>query len=810
MNLTDAINIALSGQAILFAGSGFSHGAKNIFKRSFPVGDGLRDIIADDCGASKNRPLATVAQFYTINKGQDRLIELLKKEFSVLSIESWHQTVLSVPWKRIYTTNYDSVIETAAQQNGFTLTTVVPSMRTESNSIDNVCVHFNGHINFLNRETINGEFKLIDTSYSCDSLEGGEWFELFKSDLQIANAIIVIGYSMQFDLDIKRLLSSPKIKDKVIFIDAPGPDPTDEVLLKQYGSCEFIGIEGFADVVSAQKKIFVPPTVTHRFTNFSYEYKKQLKPESISFPQISSFYYRGEFVSSLMQKRHGEYQYIIARTAADAVLRDYPNKKVFLALSDLGNGKTMFCELIRNELREHEVDVFIFNKANQHLSTEAQQIASMQKHRCVVIIDNYKNKLDVLSAFKYLDKGNITFILTARKSLNPSYHALINSLGIQQADIRPIYLDILSSQDVLSLRSVIQNNKLYFKSLTESASIEEYIQEHCHSHFADFLLDAFQSSDIEQRIIETWNNFAGSSIQIQHLAVLALMKSVMGIDFSFTEMLNLLKIDFVLLTAKDNIFIKEFFNLDDDDVTVKSSVVARELLRSVIGISNLIGTMTVVIEAANQIYTSNRVYLELLKNLVSHSHFRMFPRTSENANAVIDFYDKLRNLSFCQNNTFYWEQFAVACIDICDFSTANQCIENAFAIAKKIPGFVPFHIENIKANCLIENLLFDASQGYAPSPDDAIETLVEAHECLTKHLRHPDNNISYTFSTASKYVKIFELYKNDFDNRGKSIFTEKKIAIMNHMKEHTDDLAFRSDSRLKRWIQELESCKFDK
>ena len=810
MEMENAINAALSGQAILFAGSGFSRGAQNILKHPFPVGDGLRDAIADGCGASKDRPLATVAQFFTLNQGEDKLIELLKREFSVLHTESWHQTLLSIPWKRIYTTNYDSVIETAAQQNGIALSTIVPSMRIEGNSIDNVCVHLNGHIDFLNRDTINNEFKLMDTSYSCESLEGGEWFELFKSDLQIANAIIVIGYSMQFDLDIKRLLSSPKIKAKVLFIDAPNPNPMDEALLIQYGSCEFVGIEGFADAVSAQKKIYVPSIITHRFTNFIYEYKQQLKPESISFPQISNFYCRGEFVSGLMQKKHGEYPYVIVRTAVDAVLRDYPNKKVFLALSDLGNGKTMFCELIRNELREYEVDVFVFSKANQHLSTEAQQIASIRNRRCVVIIDNYKSKLDVLSAFKYLDKRNITFILTARKSLNPSYQALTGSLGIQQTDIKPIYLDTLSPQDVLSLRSVIQNNKLYFKALTESDSIERYIQEHCHSHFADFLLDAYQSSDIEQRIVETWNNFSGSSTQIQHLAVLALMKSVMGIDFNFTEMLNLLKIDFGLLTAKDNIFIKEFFNLDDDDVTVKSSVVARELLRSVIGINSLIGTMTVVIEAANQIYKSNRAYLELLKNLVSHSHFRIFPRTSENANTVIDFYDNLRNLSFCQNNTFYWEQFAVAAIDIDDFSTAHQCIENAFAIAKKTPDFVPFHIENIKANCLIENLLFNASQGCTPSPDDAIETLVKAHECLTKHLKHPDNNVSYTFSTAAKYAKIFELYKNDFDKRGQSIFTEKRVAILNHMKEHIDDLAFQSDSRLKGWIQKLESCKFDK
>lgn len=74
MEIEKAINAALNGQAILFAGSGFSHGAKNIFNRSFPVGDGLRDIIADGCEAPKDRPLATVAQFYTLNRGEDNLI----------------------------------------------------------------------------------------------------------------------------------------------------------------------------------------------------------------------------------------------------------------------------------------------------------------------------------------------------------------------------------------------------------------------------------------------------------------------------------------------------------------------------------------------------------------------------------------------------------------------------------------------------------------------------------------------------------------------------------------------------------------
>ena len=52
---------------------------------------------------------------------------------------------------------------------------------------------------------------------------------------------------------------------------------------------------------------------------------------------------------------------MVLRKAVDVVIRNYLHTKVFLALSDLGNGKTMFCQLVRNELREHEVDVFLFS-----------------------------------------------------------------------------------------------------------------------------------------------------------------------------------------------------------------------------------------------------------------------------------------------------------------------------------------------------------------------------------------------------------------------------------------------------------------
>jgi hypothetical protein len=131
--------------------------------------------------------------------------------------------------------------------------------------LHNACIHLNGHVDRLDKHTINNEFKLTDGSYSCDTLEGNEWFELFKGDLQTVKAIVIIGYSMQFDIDIKRLLSTPAVRDKVIFIDKPSPDEVDKRLLERYGSCEFLGIESFAEKVEETKRTFKPALLPYMY-----------------------------------------------------------------------------------------------------------------------------------------------------------------------------------------------------------------------------------------------------------------------------------------------------------------------------------------------------------------------------------------------------------------------------------------------------------------------------------------------------------------------------------------------------------------
>lgn len=808
MDLNTAINCALEGSALLFAGSGFSYGAKNIKNEKFNVGDALRDVIAKDCGAASTRPLSVVSEFYVSEKSDDELIALLKKEFTLLSVKKWHNEIMSIDWKRVYTTNYDSVIETAATNNAKKLTPIVLSSDISNTDISNICIHINGHIDSLNRNTLNGEFKLIDRSYECDALEGNEWFELFKGDLQTAEAIIIIGYSMQYDIDIKRLLGAPAIRKKVIFIDKPSPDPIDRKILENHGACEFIGIQSFAEAIADARKVFVPSLTENNFVSFLYEYQETLKPKAVSFDELNNLYSKGKYIDALSQKKHGLYPYIILRTAAEVVVRDYMTKRVFLVTSDLGNGKTMFCQLLRNELREHNVSIFMFRHEYNDCDKEIQRICEKSGHS-IVIIDDYKSKIDILKRFRYNGISKLTFVLTARKAINPSYRVLIDRLGITESDIRPLYLDIFDSNERQAICNVISDNKLYSSNMTDTSltGIERYICEKCHSRFSDILLEFYDSSDIKDRIVQSWNKNDDESPVIKKLAILSLMKSVMGIDFNFTDMLNLMKIDYATIMTRDSEFIKEFFDVYEDDVAIKSSIVARELLHSAIGITSLIDTMKTVITEVDKEYHVSGSHYELLKNLVSHSHFKLFKDEPENKSAVFAFYNGIRNLYFCQENTFFWEQFASASIEAKDFTTAERCIENAFAIAKKKPSFVPYHIETIKAKYILEKVFYDIDMDHAPSAEDAINFITEAHTCLTKHFSHPDNNISYSFRVGAKYAKVFEIYKSDFDERQKSIFAEKKVGMLKLMREQLNS-SEKINIPLEKWIKDLEACTY--
>ena len=789
MNLDEAIQLALEGKAILFSGSGFSSGAKNILGEYTKTGSQFKDDICGLCGVPINNSytLSTIAEYFISLNSEEALIDLLKKQFTVSQVSEHHEIILSVPWKRIYTTNYDNIIELSASKNGIWLESVTMSDNLYNYPKDKVCVHLNGYIDNLNPDTINNEFKLTDRSYEAESLRGKPWFDFMEKDFYSASAIIVIGFSMQYDLDIKRIISTPDIRKKIIFISKPGLDEVEKNTLIKYANIEEIGINGFAGKITDKKKDFIPPIQKMVFSAFLYEHMTPLIPSKPEFADIVKFYYHGENKDGFFERDNfGQYIYIINRSVTDIFFHKMNTHKVFLAVSGLGNGKTVLCDLVRNELRKQDIHVFTYERDTTDIDDEISYIClNHKKNKVVVIIDDYYKHFDILRRFREYGLTNIIFFLTARNSRNiMSYRKLVTALGIDESEICPLILDRINETEAKNLANVLQRNDMLHSKFTKInvPEIQDYFLRICHGQISSIVLDLFESSKIKKELTELFENcLEDESDDIQELAIVALASATMNLGLTLTDIINFLNIDYVILRMRESLIINELFDITLDDLKIKSSIISKSILYSIISPDKLITALIKIVFAADKTTSVNARNIEILKAIISHSNFIDYTKKHRGIPAIKKFYNDIRDTNFCQKSPFFWEQFASSCIDANEFDTAKQCLENAFVCAKTIPGFVPFQVETIYANYLVSKLYNDLAVAKLPS-DTIISTVNEVSKHLLKYYNHAENNHFYIFKVWNTAVMIVSENIIDFTQRELSIVLETMIHMNGYYK----------------------------
>ena len=198
MDFTTAIEHCLDGNAVLFVGAGFSKGAKNRRGSALKTGKGLAEELCRQCGIPE-MDLNYAASWYENQKGEDSLKKLLFDEFLVQSVSSDQIFIGTIPWSRIYTTNYDNVIETVYESNKLQITPVDLRDAVSKVKGDHLCVHINGYIKNIYNDNLRDTLRLTQESYDADSIVDSEWISLFRKDISLAKVVVFIGYmSKQF------------------------------------------------------------------------------------------------------------------------------------------------------------------------------------------------------------------------------------------------------------------------------------------------------------------------------------------------------------------------------------------------------------------------------------------------------------------------------------------------------------------------------------------------------------------------------------------------------------------------------------
>ena len=812
MELEQAIENVLDGQAVLFAGAGFSYGAKNI-NGDVPSAKMLKKELLRSMGMNENVEygLEMVADFYKKKKSATELVNKLREQYNILSVAEHHKKIMGLQWKRVYTTNYDQVIEKASIESGagYCRDAIILSDDFESSSKNLISVHLNGYIERLNVDKLENEFKLTDHSYSCDTLVRNPWFEFMVNDFEAASVIIVIGYSMLFDIDIKRLFSAPEISRKVIFIDSPEIDEMSKGLLENYGACYPIGIDEFSNKIDVAKKDYVP-SMSFSYKSFKCMYHDTLTSLTPSYEDIVKFYVEGKRCEKLLEKDiSGEYKYVLNRKAMDLFLRGYRNNKVYIALSNLGNGKTIFIDMVENELRSEDVKVFTYIHRYDLIDQEIESICEETK-KCVVIIDNYPGHMDILNKFAQYGHSNITFLLTARNGVNLMFcKQLERALHIESEDIHPLYLNQLQKKEIDDLVSVLENNSLLTGALDDVSNgtdLNNFIANDCKANFSNLLLKLFESSNIKKKLERLYDDLEKSeNLKVKEVAIFSLLKNISNYDLNFHEILDLFGADYIAFKRNDIEFIPEIFEQGDENaINVRSSIISLSLLKNIIKMEDVIKTMKKVFLAADN--KSGRTYIELQKSMISHSQFLFLSSTSDKRDNFIqieNFYNDIRNTKFAKHNPFFWEQFASAYIDMKKYDLVKKCVDTALVEAKRTKSFVPFQVKTVQGRYYVEKC-YDDLLHEKINTNEAIEAVVDATDAVLLYYNHPENNLYYVFKVVRFYPLIFNIIKNLAGNRELSIYIEKSSIMKSHMDDYlADNVDSQYYEKVNKWKQEL-------
>lgn len=735
----------LNGNAILITGSGAHMTVKNHNGENFPSGVNLAKKVYELCGVEapdNEYDLQDATDTFVEKFSEEMLIKEIKKQLSVANIEDSHRNLYSHNWQRIYTTNYDEVPIIASKNEILPVT--LSSKRSSDILLKKLCVYINGYIGNLNNKTINNEFKLTGKSYmASQSLADSEWGDVFSEDICTCENIVVIGLSLDYDLEIKRFLYDKKVIEKTIFVMSSDLTENRMRKLKRLGTVLPIGMEAFLKGLSDYETIYdagkngVDWKVYKCFE--VYNSRRNLKQATMF--NIYDLFMYGNYVDDLWHRKVGKYYSIVYRDALRIVFNTLKSgcKVVFLH-ANLGNGKTMFIESLKHQGQNYYDKIFTLKETYQNLLSKEIKNIMDEPGKKLVIIENYYNYISVIKQFSIYDCRNVQFVFSARSVI---YDTRLNDVydyfNISCGDCLTIDLNKLTQRELRDFDSILVKNGLWGEC--NKSKEEERIgilssSKGGNRQLQGILLSVLKSTLMREKVANTVTNIKKMSEIYYKVLILALLIKVMSLNVRANDMNGILGINIALdskFTSDPDV--KEILDFTSGETSfkLKSAVTANIILKELECNDAIIDVLIKTAKYADK-YKNNERFENVLKNIVSFSHVSTFLIKSEQSKTfLVKYYDELKEIEYYKTNSFYWLQYAIACMDIERYDLAQQYLDCAYGYFRHSDEIVPFQIDTQQAMLYLRMIKADCVQ-------DVKATFTKAHDILTKPITSRKNN----------------------------------------------------------------------
>ncbi|KAF7785763.1 hypothetical protein PRUB_a0142 [Pseudoalteromonas rubra] len=770
-----------TGNAVLFTGAGFSLDCTNISGGTPPLAKKLSHLFSEYISIPENDDLMYTSDIFMRYGNKLDILEILHQQYSLTEASDANVKICSIPWRRIYTTNYDNSVELAYGKNGKHIDSISLLHKTSDyiKSSRQVCVHINGSIKNAVEDDLDNKIKLTDSSYlSGDFFLNTEWRSVFNKDLDHCSAIVFVGYSL-YDADITKILNeNPAYAEKTYFITHAGASHQDTYKLSKYGYVSTIGTESFGNFIS----------------EITYQDESVLLPECFTQVVVSSedanlddhaarnllLYgrYETQDVDTAIRSNF-EIPYMFQRSVTKEICQTLKSKRHVLLQSELGNGKSVLMDQVASILSNEGLNVWKLTNFDANPCRDLDLLSLKGQH--LLLIDDITGLADFFSYFAAVIPNNITLLLSDR-TLNSFGN--IKILSESNIDFSVYTLDKLADDEIVQVTSILEDQNMW-KQYTgwPLERKKELFKNSYGEQLSNVLIGLLNSPDIKSRVRSLLSKLLSNDSYKKTLFAICLCdifdvqkQSSYIADIAGNE--DILKVSF----RKEEAF-KSLFQVGaDNSIVSKSSILCLFIVNNYLSESYVVESC---LEIMKRIDNSSLGHLRKL-----HSKLRTFHNVEklipQKQNALNNYFVHLkRNCIWLREHPHYWVQYAMCRLSFGDIVEAQEHLSSAYRFAqKKSNGYRTEHIDTQQARLYLMQSVELSNNAKASS--QAFEYFDKAHKLLCS-LEEDDHKYRQVIDYEKVYNELYEKLK-----KGKKVQFEYACREMLDAGQKLKDLALQT------------------
>ena len=734
--------------SVLFLGSGFSSGATNIVSEKLPAGKPLLERLAEAIGESpRDHDLKSVADAFS-HRFDVSLYDILYNTVTVSSVLVYQKEILSLPWARIYTTNYDDMVNSVKGSSFpiFTFEEDKPRVLPQS-----YAVYLHGSIRKATEENAESQLILNSLSYDVIARDHPTWFYEFQRDRRTFDACYFMGFSLG-DHHISGLMAAGETSARrthFVTTDPPSKQISDRV--PPYGEIAPVGFDGFAALA---KTLPASPKAANPQSLASFKYLRRgidAKPLVAPTPvEISNLVIFGNFSQSRFFNTVSDDSYVTRRSrSVENALTLLRTNRTVLIHSRLGNGKTIFTSILARDASEQGYKCYLWRRAGKRLAQDLEVIRS--EGRALIIFDDYDAAIDNIERVS-AGVPEAKFAVTIRSGQQEvRLHEVVSKLP---EPIKRIDLNLFDDGDKKQLRSLLNRAGARKDGFNDIISNSREIR--------DIVTQLYNHVQIREKISTSIEKASGSLVRI--LALASLIKWA-GVELDDSDLQELADCDVYGELTKSGGLGADLLNGADDRVEMRSALLSEYLIQRILPPKEVLEACYLITTTSTR-RRRDRVHRRLAGELMKDSTLKHFLKFHTGVDGLLDkHYTRLSNDKDVNNEALFWLQYAILMKRTGDILNARMFLNTAYDRAYEIKGFKTFQLDTQALSIyLIEEIV-------SSSPTvEGLEKILSSIKLITDMLSEQSHR-QYAIEVVGEVPAFIEARRHALENGEKVVLT---------------------------------------